>query len=82
MLLPDIRMHAGDPDPLLNNLRVIQDDLEELGTQLQGWLTQKMNDGRLALQDMARLEGPVDALHDAMAASQMLLDAGVQEQGP
>jgi hypothetical protein len=82
MLLPDIRRHAGDPDPLLSNLRVIQDDLEELGTQMQGWLTQKMNDGRLALQDMARLEGPVDALHDAMAASQMLLDAGVQEQGP
>ncbi|KAG1759919.1 hypothetical protein EDD22DRAFT_848875 [Suillus occidentalis] len=69
MLLLDIQKHAGGPDPLLNNLQVIQEDLRELGTQLQGWLAEKMTVGRLALEDMARLEGPVDALHDAMAAS-------------
>lgn len=82
MLLPDIRSHAGGPDPLLNNLRVIQEDLRELGTQLQGWLEDKMADGRVALEDMARFADPVDALHDVMAASQRLLDGrGHPEQG-
>ena len=82
MLLPDIWSHAGGPDPLLNNLQVIQEDLRELGTQLQGWLEEKMTDGRLALEDMARFEDPVDALHDVMAASQRLLDGrGHPEQG-
>ncbi|KAG1778653.1 hypothetical protein EV702DRAFT_1196166 [Suillus placidus] len=74
MLLPDIRRHASGPDPLVNNLRVIRDDLEQFGTTLQDWLARKMDDGRLALEDMAWLEGLVDDLHDAIATSQMLLD--------
>ncbi|KIK46870.1 hypothetical protein CY34DRAFT_9344 [Suillus luteus UH-Slu-Lm8-n1] len=40
-----------------------------VGTQLQGWLEEKMTDGRLTLEDMARFEDPVDALHNVMAAS-------------
>ncbi|KAG1777150.1 hypothetical protein EV702DRAFT_1045542 [Suillus placidus] len=75
MLLPDIWRHASGPDPLLNNLRVIQDNLEQFGTTLQDWLARKMDDRRLALEDMAQLEGLVDDLHDAIATSQMLLDA-------
>jgi hypothetical protein len=67
---------------VLNNLWVIREDLEELGTQLQSWLAEKMADMRLTLEDMACLEGLVDALHNVMAASQMLLDGrGQPEQG-
>jgi hypothetical protein len=76
MFLLDICSHAGGSDPLLTNLQVIREDLEDLGTKLQDWLTEKINDRRLALEDMAHLEGLVDALHDAMAASQILLNGG------
>ncbi|KAG1837169.1 hypothetical protein DFJ58DRAFT_846602 [Suillus subalutaceus] len=80
MLLPEICRHPGGPDPLLANLRVIRDDMEVFGTMLQRWLEQKMKDGSTVLDAMTRLEGPVDALHDAMAASQQLLDEGRKRQ--
>ncbi|KAG0695405.1 hypothetical protein DFH29DRAFT_1005479 [Suillus ampliporus] len=75
LLLPDLRRHEVSPDPLLTNLRVIKDDLQELGAQLEGWLSRKMDDGNLALDAMTSLEGPVDHLQDVMAASQDLLEA-------
>ncbi|KAG1856165.1 hypothetical protein F4604DRAFT_1685566 [Suillus subluteus] len=55
--------------------RVIRDDLKDLGTKLEDWLADKIKDGSTALEEMTSLEGPVDDLHDAMAASQQLLDA-------
>ncbi|KAG0701034.1 hypothetical protein DFH29DRAFT_1000628 [Suillus ampliporus] len=64
LLLPDLRRHE-----------VIKDDLQELGAQLEGWLSRKMDDGNLALDAMTSLEGPVDHLQDVMAASQHLLEA-------
>ncbi|KAG0691964.1 hypothetical protein DFH29DRAFT_883337 [Suillus ampliporus] len=75
LLLPDLRRHEVGPDPLLTNLHVIKDDLQELGAQLEGWLSRKMDDGNLALDTMTSLEGPVDHLQDVMAASQHLLEA-------
>ncbi|KAG2336271.1 hypothetical protein BDR05DRAFT_953474 [Suillus weaverae] len=38
MLLPNIWRHALGPNPLLNNLQVIRDNLEQFGTTLQDWL--------------------------------------------
>ncbi|KAG1891919.1 uncharacterized protein F5891DRAFT_1197207 [Suillus fuscotomentosus] len=76
LLLPDMHAHKADPDPLLSNLWVIKDDLEQLGTKLNYWLSAKMKDGSAALEAMATLEGPVDDLHDAMATAQELLDRG------
>ncbi|KAG1839663.1 hypothetical protein DFJ58DRAFT_733253 [Suillus subalutaceus] len=52
ILLPEIRRRAVGPDPLLNNLRVIRDDLEDLGTKLKDWLTEKIKDGSTALEEM------------------------------
>ncbi|KAG0692921.1 hypothetical protein DFH29DRAFT_1007922 [Suillus ampliporus] len=75
LLLPDLRRHEVGPNPLLTNLWVIKDDLQELGAQLEGWLSRKMDDGNLALDMMTSLEGPVDHLQDVMAASQHLLEA-------
>ncbi|KAG1828593.1 hypothetical protein DFJ58DRAFT_849014 [Suillus subalutaceus] len=75
ILLLDIYRHAAGPDPLLNNLQVIRDDLKYLGTKLEHWLTKKIKDGSTTLEEMTRLKGPVDDLHDAMAASQQLLGA-------
>lgn len=74
LLLPDMSRHQGGSDPLLTNLRWLNADLESLGDHLQSWLSQKTDEGRIALEVMARLEGPVDDLHDVMAASQQLLD--------
>jgi hypothetical protein len=34
MMIPDGRKNKGGSDPLLTNLRVLRDDLEELGTHL------------------------------------------------
>ncbi|KAG1771386.1 hypothetical protein EV702DRAFT_1049008 [Suillus placidus] len=71
------RWYEAGPDPLLTNLRVvIRDDLEEFGTKLGDWLSDKMEDGQLALDAMACIESPVDDLHDAIAAFQQLLDPG------
>ncbi|KAG1849006.1 hypothetical protein F4604DRAFT_1935086 [Suillus subluteus] len=75
ILMPDICRHAVGPDPLLNNLRVIRDDLKDLGTKLEDWLTEKIKDRSTALEEMTSLKGLVDDLHDAMAALQQLLDA-------
>ncbi|KAG1765259.1 hypothetical protein EV702DRAFT_1051068 [Suillus placidus] len=75
LLLPDMSRHKGGSDPLLVNLCALRDDLEEFGDHLQTWLLKKTDKGRIALEAMALLEGPVDALHDAMAASQQLLDS-------
>ena len=82
MLLPDVRRSAGmgGPDPLIVNLRGLRDDLEMLGNHLQSWLSRKTDEGRVALEAMARLEGPVDNLNDAMAVSQQLLDAGWMDE--
>ncbi|KAG1776153.1 hypothetical protein EV702DRAFT_1198459 [Suillus placidus] len=80
LLLPDLSRHKGGSDPLLTNLHVLRDNLEEFGDHLQTWLSKKMDKGRLALEAMAQLEGPVDALHDAMAASQQLLDSGRMQE--
>ena len=82
MLLPDVRRFAGmgGPDPLIVNLRGLRDDLEMLGNHLQSWLSRKTDEGRVALEAMARLEGPVDNLNDAMAVSQQLLDAGWMDE--
>ncbi|KAG1834638.1 hypothetical protein DFJ58DRAFT_847572 [Suillus subalutaceus] len=79
LLIPDMKRHKGGTDPLLNNLWVIKDDLQQLGTQLDSWLSAKVDKGRGALEAMARMEGPVDGLHDAMAASQRLLGTGGRE---
>ncbi|KAG1837660.1 hypothetical protein F4604DRAFT_1942096 [Suillus subluteus] len=75
ILMLDIRRHAAGPDPLLNNLQVIRDDLKDLGTKLEDWLADKIKDRSTTLEEMTSLEGPVDDLHDAMAAFQQLLDA-------
>ena len=82
MLFPDVRRSAGmgGPDPLIVNLRGLRDDLEMLGDHLQSWLSRKTDEGRVALEAMARLEGPVDNLNDAMAVSQQLLDAGWMDE--
>ncbi|KAG2737321.1 hypothetical protein P692DRAFT_20678382, partial [Suillus brevipes Sb2] len=56
-------------DPLLTNLRVLRDDLKELGTHLQSLIVKKTVEGRIALQAMAHLEGPVDNLQDIIATS-------------
>ncbi|KAG1779886.1 hypothetical protein EV702DRAFT_1043277 [Suillus placidus] len=80
LLLPDLSRRKGGSDPLLTNLRALRDDLEEFGDHLQTWLLKKTDEGRLALEAMAQLEGPVDALHDAMAASQQLLDSGRMQE--
>ncbi|KAG1840762.1 hypothetical protein F4604DRAFT_1939960 [Suillus subluteus] len=45
ILMLDIHRHAVGPDPLLNNLRVIRDDLKDLGTKLEDWLADKIKDG-------------------------------------
>ncbi|KAG1797830.1 uncharacterized protein HD556DRAFT_1440790 [Suillus plorans] len=80
LLLPDMRTHKANPDPLLSNLWVIKDDLEQLGTKLNYWLSAKMKDGSAALEAMTTLEGPVDDLHDAMATAQQLLDRSEDKQ--
>ncbi|KAG2348642.1 hypothetical protein BDR05DRAFT_944714 [Suillus weaverae] len=56
MLLLDIRRQTAGPDPLLNNLQVIRDDLEQFRTKLQDWLVQKMKDGSIALEEMTCLK--------------------------
>ncbi|KAG1721901.1 uncharacterized protein EDB91DRAFT_1256306 [Suillus paluster] len=83
LLLPEMRRHDVGPDPLLTNLRVIKDNLGDLGAQLKQWLSRKMEDANVALEVMTALEGPVDDLHDAIAASQQLLDGtqAMQELG-
>jgi hypothetical protein len=60
MLLPDVRRSAGmgGPDPLIVNLRGLRDDLEMLGNHLQSWLLRKTDEGRVALEVMARLQVP------------------------
>ncbi|KAG2341410.1 hypothetical protein BDR05DRAFT_949739 [Suillus weaverae] len=80
LLLPDMSRRKGGSDPLLANLRALRDDLEEFSDHLQTWLSKKTDEGRIALEAMARLEGPVDALHDAMAASQQFLDSGRMQE--
>ncbi|KAG2030311.1 hypothetical protein BDR03DRAFT_987171 [Suillus americanus] len=75
ILLPEICRCAVGPDPLLNNVWIIRDDLEDLGTKLEDWLTEKIKDRGTTLEEMTRLKGPVDDLHDAIAASQQLLGA-------
>ncbi|KAG1847042.1 hypothetical protein F4604DRAFT_1936081 [Suillus subluteus] len=79
LLIPDMKRHKGGMDPLLNNLWIIKDDLQQLGTQLDSWLSMKVDEGRGALEVMAWMEGPADGLHNAKAASQRLLDAGGRE---
>ncbi|KAG1760815.1 hypothetical protein EDD22DRAFT_954643 [Suillus occidentalis] len=64
MLLPDVRRSAGMGSP----------------DPLISWLSRKTNEGRVALEVMARLEGPVDNLNNAMAVSQQLLDAGWMDE--
>ncbi|KAG1842958.1 hypothetical protein F4604DRAFT_1689652 [Suillus subluteus] len=52
ILLPEICRHAMGPDPLLNNLWVIRDDLKDLGAKLKDWLAEKIKDGSTALEEM------------------------------
>ncbi|KAG1726349.1 uncharacterized protein EDB91DRAFT_1086802 [Suillus paluster] len=73
-LWPEMCRHDVSPDPLLTNLQVIKDNLGDLGAQLEQWLSRKMEDANVALEAMTALEGLVDNLHDAIAASQQLLD--------
>ncbi|KAG2740180.1 hypothetical protein P692DRAFT_20881166 [Suillus brevipes Sb2] len=82
MLLQDVRRSAGmgGPDPLIVNLQGLRDDLEMLDNHLQSWLSRKTDEGRVALEVIARLEGPVDNLNDAMAIYQQLLDAGWMDE--
>ncbi|KAG2738704.1 hypothetical protein P692DRAFT_20882413 [Suillus brevipes Sb2] len=80
MMIPDSRKNKGGSDPLLTNLRVLRDDLEELGTHLQSLIMKKTVEGRIALQAMAHLEGPVDNLQDIIAASQRLLESDMMEE--
>ncbi|KAG1875399.1 hypothetical protein DFJ58DRAFT_836037 [Suillus subalutaceus] len=75
----DQMRYKGGMDPLLTNLWVIKDDLQQLGMQLDSWLSVKVDEGRGALEVMAQMEGLVDDLHNAMAASQRLLDARGRE---
>jgi hypothetical protein len=69
LLLPDMRRHDTGPNPVLNNLRAVRDQMQDLGNVLEDWLAHKMADGEEALEVMARLEAPVDDLHDAIAAA-------------
>jgi hypothetical protein len=77
-----MRRYNGNRNPLLTDLRVVRGDLEEFGTHLEEWLAEKTEDGRLALEEMARLVGPVDELHDAIAASQRLLNTSGMDGQP
>ncbi|KAG2743399.1 hypothetical protein P692DRAFT_20746282 [Suillus brevipes Sb2] len=52
----------GCPDPLIVNLRGLQDDLEMLGNHLQSWLSRKTDEGRVTLEVMARLEGLISMM--------------------
>ncbi|KAG1752337.1 uncharacterized protein EDB91DRAFT_1243115 [Suillus paluster] len=83
LLLPEMHRHDVGPDPLLTNLWVIKDNLGDLGAQLEQCLSSKMQDANVALKAMTTLEGLVDDLHDAIAASQQLLDGtgSMQELG-
>ncbi|KAG1772257.1 hypothetical protein EV702DRAFT_1270707 [Suillus placidus] len=76
----DSQKHKGGSDPLLTNLRVLRDDLEQLESHLQNLLLKKTDEGRITLQAMAHLEGPVDDLQDLIAASQKLMDANMMEE--
>jgi hypothetical protein len=82
MLLPDVSTSRdkGGADPLIANLQGLREDLKSLGDYLQSWLSRKTDEGRIALEVMARLESPVDNLQDAMAISQQLLDAGWMDE--
>lgn len=82
LLLPEVGTSRGKagPDPLIGNLRGLRDDLELLGEHLQSWLSKKTDEGRIALEAMARLESLVDNLQDAMAVSQQLLNAGWMDE--
>ncbi|KAG1743976.1 uncharacterized protein EDB91DRAFT_1246860 [Suillus paluster] len=82
LLLPEMCRHDIGLDPLLTNLRVIKDNLGDLGAQLEQWLSRKMEDANVALEAMTALEGPVDDLHDAIVASQQLLDGTRSMQEP
>ncbi|KAG2337825.1 hypothetical protein BDR05DRAFT_952340 [Suillus weaverae] len=53
LLLPDMSRRKGGSDPLLTNLHVLRDDLEEFGDHLQTWLSKKTDEGRIALEAMA-----------------------------
>ncbi|KAG1841155.1 hypothetical protein C8R48DRAFT_781458 [Suillus tomentosus] len=74
LLLPDMHRHDTGPNPVLNNLRAVCNQMQDLGNALEDWLAHKMADGEEALEVMARLEALVDDLHDAIAAAQQLLD--------
>ncbi|KAG1884391.1 hypothetical protein F4604DRAFT_1919570 [Suillus subluteus] len=63
------------PDPLLTNLRVIRDDLQQFGAKLEEWLSEKIGDGNHALDQMAGLYVPAEDLYDTMVASEELLGA-------
>ncbi|KAG1738077.1 uncharacterized protein EDB91DRAFT_1249373 [Suillus paluster] len=82
LLLLEMRRHDVSQDPMLTNLRVIKDNLGDLGAQLEQWLSRKMEDANVALEAMTTLEGPVDDLHDAITASQQLLDGTQAMQEP
>ncbi|KAG2047808.1 hypothetical protein BDR06DRAFT_1013544 [Suillus hirtellus] len=74
LLLPDMRQHDTGPNPVLNNLQAVRNQMQDLGNVFEDWLAHKMADGEEALEVMARLEALVDDLHDAIVAAQQLLD--------
>lgn len=73
MLLPDMCSHRTGPDPLLNNLWTVWDNMQAFRTVLEEWLVRKIEDGKVVLDNLAHFEGLVDDLHNVIVNSQQLL---------
>ncbi|KAG2056557.1 hypothetical protein BDR06DRAFT_1040029 [Suillus hirtellus] len=74
LLIPKLPQMPTGHDPLLQQVRCIRENMQQLGEGLQSMLLTKVEEGDLTIDALTWLEGPVDEVMDVMRASHELID--------
>ncbi|KAG1898189.1 uncharacterized protein F5891DRAFT_1191175 [Suillus fuscotomentosus] len=81
LLIPELPQMPTSHDPLLQQVRCIRENMQQLGEGLQSMLLTKVEEGDLAVDALTRLEGLVDEVMDIMQASHELIDTlGIKQE--